>query len=142
MSLPVWGAGRDVLAVKPPPPVRIKPGSVTAVSLRAELTPGYHINSHAPSDEYLIPLRLSWSPGPAEVVKISFPEPRLETYQFSEKPLSVFTGDFDITTTFRLPAGVEAGRLPIEGSLRYQACSDRMCLPPRTIAVQLVLEIE
>jgi hypothetical protein len=135
-------AGRQVLFVETAPRSVVKRGGVEAIPVRAELLPGYHVNSDKPSDEYLIPLSLKWTSDPLETVAIDFPEPEMETYSFSEKPLSVFTGDFDIITRFKVPASVKPGALTITGKLRYQACSDKLCLPPKTIPVTLDLEVQ
>ena len=36
--------------------------------------------------------------GPVELTEVNYPEPEMEAYSFSEKPLSVYTHDFDITS--------------------------------------------
>lgn len=102
---------------------------------------GYHINSHTPSDEYLIPLRLTWSASVVEAMDTVYPKPRMETYSFSEKPLSVYTGDFEVSTSFKVPSTAPAGPVTLTAKLRYQACNDRMCLPPKTVDVTLPVDI-
>lgn len=103
---------------------------------------GYHVNSNTPSDEYLIPLRLKWKPGPLEVLDIVYPKPHMETYSFTQKPLSVFTGGFELLTRFKVPQSTPAGIFTVSGTLRYQACNDKLCLPPKTLEVQLPIEIQ
>ncbi len=110
-------------------------------ALPIELRPGYHVNSTMPSDEYLIPLRLTWNPGALEATGFSFPKPRMEKYAFSEKPLSVYTGDFEIVTHFKAPANKLPGPSTLTGKLRYQACNNTMCLAPKTLDVSLSVEI-
>ena len=109
--------------------------------LPLDLRPGYHVNSNTPSDEYLIPLRLTWDSGPLEASGFAFPQPRMEKYSFSEKPLSVFTGDFQIVTHFKASANAAQGPATLTGKLRYQACNNSMCLPPKTLDVSLQVEI-
>lgn len=111
------------------------------MSLHARLLDGYHVNSDQPADKYLIPLKLSWEAAPLVVEAIHFPAAERKRYSFSDQPLSVFASDFDIKTDFRAPAEAPAGRRTITGSLRYQACSDNLCLPPKTIDVELVIDI-
>ena len=103
---------------------------------------GYHVNSHQPGDDYLIPLRLTWDAGPLVVVEIEYPEPALERYPFSEEPLSVFTGDFKIRTRFHAGKNAPRGAGAISGKLRYQACTGKLCLPPRTVSVSLPVEVQ
>ena len=69
-----------------------------------------------------------------ETVTVVFPEPRKEKYEFSEKPLSVFTGDFAITSTVKPKV---AGFIVLTGKLRYQACNHNACLPPKTIEIKV-----
>ena len=135
-------AGRQVLFVKAPAPVTAKRNTTAEVKLRAELIAGYHTNSNQPSDDYLIPLLLTWTSEQLEVEAVEYPEPELEAYSFSDKPLSVYTHDFDIVSRFKIPAGAPAGINTLTGKLRYQACSDKLCLPPKTIPVTADLIIE
>jgi len=109
---------------------------VVTADFTLQLKSGYHVNSNTPSDEFLIPLRFTWTNGAAEAGEVTFPKPQLEKYQFSEKPLSVFTGDFKVQGKFKL---ISTGT--VTGKLRYQACSDKACLPPRTLEVKLPVEV-
>ena len=131
----------NVLNFTPPRKVVAKPGATVDSVLPLDLRPGYHVNSNTPSDEYLIPLRLTWNPGPLEASGFAFPQPRMEKYSFSEKPLSVFTGDFQIVTHFKVPANAAAGPATLTGKLRYQACNNSMCLAPKTLDVTQQVEI-
>ncbi|MGH9718619.1 MAG: protein-disulfide reductase DsbD domain-containing protein, partial [Bryobacteraceae bacterium] len=44
---------------------------------------------------------------------------------------------FEVTTKFRVPATAMSGPGQIAGKLRYQACNDKVCLPPKTIDVKV-----
>lgn len=119
----------------------MKAGVETPVKLHVKLNSGYHVNSDKPADEYLIPLRLTWTSGPLAVKSITFPPPRMEKYSFSEKPLSVYTGDFDIITKFAAPASTPKGEKLVSGKLRYQACTHTTCYPPRTAEVKIAVNL-
>ena len=125
----------------PPQKIAAKAGATVTQTLTLKLQSGYHCNSDKPSDEYLIPLKLTWTPAPMEVDSVVYPKPQLEKYSFSKDPLSVYTGDFEIVTKFKVPASAPAGSTIISGKLRYQACNDRMCLKPQTIDVMLPVDI-
>ncbi len=135
-----FGQG-NVLTVAPPDKIVAKAGSTAQVKLSAQLRTGYHCNSNTPSDEYLIPLRLTWNPGPLEAAEVVYPKPQMEKYSFSPTPLSVFTGDFEILTRFKVSANATPGLMILPAKLRYQACTDRMCLAPKTVYVSLPVEI-
>jgi hypothetical protein len=102
---------------------------------------GYHVNSHAPSDESLIPLRLSWDESLLKVEEIAYPKPESRKYPFAQTPIQVYTGDFVIQTRFRVPADAPSGMKVVTGKLRYQACNDKMCLPPRVAEARLTVEV-
>jgi hypothetical protein len=129
--------------VAPPQKVAGKRGAELTAKLAVSLGEGYHVNSNTPHEAYLIPLKLTWTPAPLEVVSVTFPKPHDEKYQFSpDEPLSVFTGNFEIVTKFKVPADTTAGPAIIAGKLRYQTCNNTMCFPPKTVDVKLPVEIQ
>jgi hypothetical protein len=138
--LPCFGQN-NVLSIAPPEKVVAKIGSPTQVKLSLELRQGYHCNSNKPSDEYLIPLKLTWTAGALESPEVAYPAPQMEKYSFSEKPLSVYTGNFELLTKFKVSATAAPGPTLVTGKLRYQACTDRMCLQPKTIDVSIPIDI-
>ncbi len=141
-SLSFGQSDTNVLTVAPGlAPVQAKAGSTVIAKLPLQMRPGYHTNSNTPSDPYLIPLKLTWNPGPLEAVSVMYPKPAMEKYSFSDKPLSVFSGNFDLSTTFKVPANAIPGPTAVTGKLRYQACNDSMCLAPKTIDVRLQVDI-
>jgi len=105
--------------------------------------PGYHVNSNTPSDEYLIPLKLTWTAlGALEGGQVTYPKPSAEKYDFAEKPLSVFTGNFDLLVNFKVAPNAPAGPGIAQGKLRYQACNNTTCFPPLTVEVKVPYTVE
>ncbi len=103
---------------------------------------GYHVNSNAPIEDYLIPLKLTWSStGALEGGSVTYPKPSLEKYEFSEKPLSVYTGNFELVANFKVAANAPAGPGAAVGKLRYQACSNKACYPPKTVEITIPYQI-
>jgi len=111
------------------------------VKLPLEVRTGYHCNSNKPLDDYLIPLKLTWAAGPLESPEVTYPVPQMEKYSFSPTPLSVYTGNFELITKFKVAASAAPGQTVITGKLKYQACNDRMCLTPKTIDVSIPIDI-
>lgn len=130
------------LTVAQVPTVKAKKGSTATVTLKAILPPGFHANSHTPSDDYLIPLTLKWTGGPLQAGDIGYPKASMEKYSFSDKPLSVVTGEFEITTSFKVPASAANGISSENGTLRYQACNNTMCFAPKTLNVSVAVTVE
>ena len=142
LAVPVAAQSTDVLSVVEPPKLTVRRGETTTLALKVKLKPGYHVNSNTPSEDYLIPLRLTWDGKILRTQKVSYPTPKLEKYSFAEKPLSVFTGDFEIDTLFQVAPNAPSGPGLVAGSLRYQACNNRMCLPPRTVPVRMTVLVK
>ena len=132
----------NAVSVGPMRPLPAKRGETVVVKLPLAIKPGFHINSNAPNDPYLIPLRITWTAGEFEVARPNYPKPSEETYPFSAKPLSVFSGDIEVETSLKIPAAAAKGSTPIAGKLRYQACNDKMCLPPKTVDVQATIVVQ
>jgi hypothetical protein len=127
--------------VTAPEKITAKRNSAADVPFTVQVKSGYHVNSHTPADEYLIPLKFTFSPGPLELVTVEFPEPSMQKFAFSEKPVSVFDGSFKTIAKLKVPSSAPTGPTQLVGKLRYQACNDRMCLPPRTLEIKVPVEI-
>ncbi len=134
--------GTNVVHVVAADTVKARPGATLKVPLSVQVDEGFHVNSNTPADQFLIPLRLTWSPGALESAGITFPKPDLQKYSFSEKPVSIFTGKFEIVTRFKVAPGASPGAAVVTGKLRYQACTEGTCLAPKTIDVTVPVEIE
>lgn len=123
---------------------RLKPGTSSKIVLLFQLEDKWHINSNKPLDEFLVPTQLSLEE--SEVVsiqKIVYPEPKLVKLSFSEEPLSVFEGEFLIGVEIKISDSISAGEsIQIPFALRYQACDDKQCLPPKTLTLTYDLVID
>jgi hypothetical protein len=132
----------SVLTLPPSPHLSIQRGMAADFVLKAELQPGFHVNSNMPGDDYLIPIRLTWNKDPLEADPVVYPKPQMEKLSFSANPISVYTGAFEITTHFKAPASATPGTAFMNGKLRYQACNNKECLPPRTVDIHVTLDIQ
>ena len=109
----------------------------TIVQLNFRVASGFHINSNAPKDEFLIPTALKMDP-PTDIVlgKIEYPEGKDLTFPFSpDQKLNVYSGDFTINVTVHPLSSVVPGKYVMHGLLRYQACDNAQCFPPKTLPV-------
>ena len=129
--------GLRAATVVPGQPVTLKAGSIVKVPLTVQIRGGYHINSNQPNEDYLIPTRLTWNTASLEAKDIEYPDAEQVTYEFSGKPLSVYSGRIVIRTTFQTPSALPGSLKELTGKLRYQACNDKACLPPKTVDVSI-----
>ncbi|WP_245632172.1 protein-disulfide reductase DsbD N-terminal domain-containing protein [Edaphobacter aggregans] len=115
----------------------VKAGKKAVVELRFRVTDGFHVNSHTPKSELLIPTNLTLQPA-AGVKAEAIEYPAGTEYSFSFEPkekLDVYSGAF----TVKLPVVAEAGSHTVSGVLRYQACDNAACYPPKSLPVEVVL---
>ena len=142
LGLQAQTPGNSVLTIAPSTKLTVQRGSAVDYTLKAELQPGFHVNSNMPGDDYLIPIKLTWNKDPLEAEQVTYPKPQMEKLAFSTKPISVYTGTFEIATHFKASPSAMPGMAFMNGKLRYQACNNKECLPPRTVDVRVTLDIQ
>jgi hypothetical protein len=133
-------AQTDLLTVSAPPATG-KRAEPFVVKLNVQLKEGLHCNTNKPNDELLIPMKLTIDKGGFDVVKIDYPAGKNEKYSFSDQPLNVYSGAFTISVTLKARPGTPGGLAMAGGKLRYQACSDTMCFPPKTVDVRIPIDL-
>ena len=111
-------------------------GKRSVLELHFRVMDGFHVNSHTPKSDLLIPTRIELQPA-AGVKAEAVEYPAGSTYSFSFDPtekLDVYSGAF----TVKLPVVAEAGTHTVDGTLRYQACDHAACYPPKSLPVQVI----
>lgn len=136
-----------------PAQAKAKPGSDSlTLNVRVELQDGWHINSEAPLDSFLVPTTLDIQSDGIKFGKPRFPQAMIQQNKVMGD-LSLFTGIFNVQVPAKrvkkstqaaspapaVPGGVSpvtalSGRTRV--TLNYQACNNSMCLPPKSITVE------
>ncbi len=118
-------------------------GAAVEAKIPVTVDQGFHVNSNHPSEDYLIPLKLTWtSLGALVGGEVTYPPPTMEKYEFAEKPLSVFSGVFSLTVNFKIAPNAPPGPGVATGKLRYQACNSNTCYPPKTADVSVAYQVQ
>jgi len=101
----------------------------------------WHINANPANVEGLIPTTLTLQPPSGVVIdRIVYPKGVTTKVTWSDEPVALYTGHAVIFGDGHVKADATPGLVKIEGSLRYQACNDSICIAP--ISVPIVLETE
>jgi thiol:disulfide interchange protein len=120
----------------------VHPGDTARLALQVRLGRGWHVNAHTPKDPYLIPTVVTFTPPEGLTVKeIVYPEPVSITLEGVKEPLLAYSEEFVIGVEVTLADGVSLGTLSLEGELRYQACDNKACYPPKTMPVSVPLKV-
>jgi DsbC/DsbD-like thiol-disulfide interchange protein len=123
-------------------PGAARPGSVMNATVVADVLPGYHINDHHPTLDYLIPTEVKLEPSKAVTRNdITYPKGEPKKFAFSDTPLSVYEGTVRVDVAFQLDPKVPPGDYEVKGKLAYQACNDHACLPPTSVPISFPLKV-
>jgi len=116
--------------------VEVEGGKASVVELRFRVEQGFHINSHAPKDELLIPTVLKLEPGAVKVGAEEYgPGTAFRLQVGAGETLDVYQGEFRVSVKLVAPKGAST----LVGALRYQACDNAACFPPRTLPVMVAV---
>ncbi len=117
-------------------PQTVSAGKRTVLELHFHVLEGYHVNSHTPKSELFIPTQVVVQP--ADGVKaeaLEYPAGKLFSFSFEPgEKLDVYAGDF----TVKLPVVAAAGDHEVDGTLKYQACDNAACYPPKSLPVKVL----
>src|ERR1700693_4697461 len=110
-------------------------GRAFQVAVVAKISPGFHINAHQPSEDYLIPTKVTAELPPGLfVVETNYPRGVMRAFSFSKTPLRVYEGSFTILMKLRTNGTAPLGPQKINLTVGYQACNQEACLPPTKVA--------
>lgn len=115
--------------------VVVSPGHSTPVQFTFHVVDPYHVNSTQPLAEELIPTQLHFSlPGEVAIGKLQYPAGKLMSFPFDPSTkLSVYSGDFVVRGVVVAPTQSSSGTYTIHGELKYQACDNNACYPPKKL---------
>jgi suppressor for copper-sensitivity B len=117
-------------------------GETARISALVAIESGWHVNSHTPTFDYLIPTELELElPAGWPRAVIDYPPAQKKSFAFADVPLSVYDGDVVIAAQVKVPGGAKPGAFAIRARLHYQACDHSQCLPPVTTRSQLTLTV-
>ena len=119
---------------------RGKPGTV---QLQFRVARGFHVNSNQPKQEYLKKTELKLD-APTDIVigRTTYPPGEDRSFPFApDEKLSVYSGDFAIAVVVRPLHNVLPAKYAIHGTLKYQACDNAACYPPKQLPVMFEVRV-
>ena len=118
-----------------PEQVTVTADKAANIALHFRIAEGLHINSHTPKEEELIPTTLTIpEDSGVRLEQASYPQGTDFVLPVDpEEKLSVYTGEFVIQARIVAASGDHL----VEAKLRYQACDESACMPPKTITVAI-----
>lgn len=118
------------------------PGSTVQAAVVAQIAPGYHINDHKPTLDYLIPSELKLEAVPEVAIQdVLYPHGKLVKFAFEDQSLSVYEGTLVVKVLLKVGGTTKPGDYTLKGKFAYQACNDHACLPPTSVPVEITVKV-
>ncbi len=115
-------------------------GDSTKMVVHVSLPVGWHIQSNAPLDSFLIATTVTAEGKDLAFGKAVFPKAMEKDYPALGGKVALFEGDLDIGVPVkRSGPKIKSDALKaVKVKLGYQACNDTQCLPPKEIDAVLI----
>jgi thioredoxin:protein disulfide reductase len=119
------------VAAAEPVTAELRVDGATAV-LQMTIASGWHVNAHDPKDRFLIPTTVEvLPPAGLRAGAVTYPAAVEKALEFAGgKTLRLYEGKVRIEAPLE---GTATDAAPVRAKLRYQACDDTTCLPPKTV---------
>ena len=99
--------------------------------VRLQIKSGYHVNANPPSQSYLKATEIEIKAADGISIEfITYPDPLVRTFAFSETPLKVYEGETDLKLRLKADKSAKPGKHNLSAKLRVQACDDKVCYAP------------
>jgi Disulphide bond corrector protein DsbC len=124
-------------------PLQVTPGRTVPLTIQADIAKGWHIYSLTQRAGGPIPLSIQLVDAADVIVRgvIKAPQPE----RVFDKNFGIETDLYSGNPRFTIPVGVPgrslSGFRKFHVAVRYQVCSETLCLPPRTEKLAVVLLI-
>ncbi len=143
LAATAWAAPPDPVTWKLAPPAKpVKAGAVFQAILTASIEPGWHLYSLKPMADGPIPTRIWVAEG--QPFQLAGPVGAEEPLTVQDSALGMEVEMYEGRVAFTLPlqAAGSAGARKLVVNAAYQSCNNKLCLPPKTVKVELPLTVE
>ena len=126
----------------------VRGGQRVALALDIDLKPNMHV--YAPGVEHYIPIKWTMKESPAFIAnEITMPPSKMLHLPVIDETVPAYTGHFRILRDITIaaepkvkPLASTSGEFTVEGTLRYQACDDRICYIPQDLPLKWTFQLE
>jgi DsbC/DsbD-like thiol-disulfide interchange protein len=101
-----------------------------------------HTGSNRPGSEFGIPTVVSVTSTNGKISGISYPRGKSKKFSFSDETLNVYEGTVKFGFKVSVPATFKGNSVKIRAVVRYQACTDSVCYPPKSQEVTFTASVK
>lgn len=113
------------------------PGKPVRATVVLSLPSGLHANSHNPGGEYSVPTTVRASASGAKIGAVSYPRGMNRKFEFSSETLNVYEGRTSFGFNVTVPANYTGKSIKVNVTVKYQACTNEVCYPPKSKQITL-----
>jgi len=116
-------------------------GKAARATVTFTLPSELHVNSFKPGSEYAIPTTVKATAAGVKIGTVRYPAGENRKFEFSEKSLNVYVGAVNFIFDVTVPASYKGKSVKVNVAVRYQACTNEVCYPPKTKEVTLTAKV-
>jgi DsbC/DsbD-like thiol-disulfide interchange protein len=113
------------------------PGKPVHATVVLSLPGGLHANSHNPGGEYSVPTTVRATASGVRIGAVSYPRGHNRKFDFSSETLNVYEGRTAFSFNVTVPSTYKNSTLRLNVTLKYQACTNEVCYPPKSKQITL-----
>ena len=121
---------------------RIKRGGSEKATVTMSIPGGLHVNSNRPNSEYAIPTTVRPSGTGLRFGAVIYPRGKNRKFEFSENSINVYEGRVTFTFNVTVPTNFKGNVIRVRVVVRYQACTEEVCYPPKTKTITLTAAVK
>jgi thioredoxin:protein disulfide reductase len=118
-------------------------GMAFKVAVVLKIKDGFHVNAREVTEDYLIPTDVRAEvPAGFKLGDVEYPKGTLQSFAFSKNTkLNVYTGSVTVFLPLTALPNAPLGAQHVPVKVKYQACSQEICLPPVTKQVDATITV-
>jgi len=116
-------------------------GSAARASVVIDIPAGLHVNSSRPNSEYAIATSVRINGTGIKTSPVRYPAGHNRKFTFSETAINVYEGRTTFPFTVTVPRSFKGDTVRIRAMVRYQACTNEVCYPPKSKEITLTAKV-
>jgi len=110
-------------------------GGSTRGTVVISVPSGLHINSNRPNSQYAIATSVKLTAAGATIGGVGYPRGHNRKFAFSDNTINVYEGRVPVSFNLKVPENFRGDTVRVRAVVRYQACTEEVCYPPKTTDV-------
>jgi DsbC/DsbD-like thiol-disulfide interchange protein len=119
------------------------PGAALTVQIDADISPGWHVYAfhQTAGGPTALSIALADNSTAAAAGAVTGPAPSKQHDQSFDLDTETYSGTVELLLPLKINSDLPAGQHQVPVKIRFQSCSDRECRPPRTVQLDVDLNV-